>query len=299
MILIHISLPTHPAHFTHHTVNMSDDEVELLDGMVGSNDGEGLMDGATTLGAARKFDVETGRIICDRAADDDTSNALTFNHSPISPEDNAKLKELDRNSKEMELDPETWMLSLAEKNANNTHDIKVPHMLGIDEAGRGPVLGQKNTNRNHFSFASIEWDSTSLLPFLILCSLLFIFCCFIVQAQWYMESVGVQWVNWMNWNKWKLQVRQHFNENYTYELELFPFCSTSDRVWCIEKTPSPFQYWHWIIVVIVTCYLFLVVLCVPLQIPRHWLLHNVKASFAVSKNVLGLGMKWMWLVQKD
>lgn len=36
---------------------------------------------------------------------------------------------------------ETWMHTLAEKNQNNTFDIKAPHMLGIDEAGRGPVLG--------------------------------------------------------------------------------------------------------------------------------------------------------------
>jgi hypothetical protein len=101
---------------------MSDDDIELLDGA------DDMDEGAIEFGAQQEFDPETGMPVSSADGSAGTAAAAAYMSSmtPTAASPTSR---------------ETWMLSLAEKNAANTHDIKAAHMLGIDEAGRGPVLG--------------------------------------------------------------------------------------------------------------------------------------------------------------
>jgi len=114
---------------------MSDSEVECLeDGMGGDS---GMMDGATTLGAAQRFDAETGRVV-----GSGSDNMMHGSSAQILP-DSSSLRDMD-SSDTAEVSGsvvDDWTLSLSEKNASNTFDLSAAHMVGIDEAGRGPVLG--------------------------------------------------------------------------------------------------------------------------------------------------------------
>lgn len=106
----------------------SDDEVQMMD----DGDTEAQM-----MGEAQAFDAATGMPVPSgsngAAMDDDAADARR-----------AALAEVAGVSSSSSSSPsiETWQLTLAEKNQSNTQDITVPHMIGIDEAGRGPVLGQ-------------------------------------------------------------------------------------------------------------------------------------------------------------
>lgn len=104
---------------------MTDSDVELMDEMEG---GEAEA-AAQSIGAAVPFDAATGRPV-GMDSDLTESNGAT--------DDAAELAAIPAAVQSLAA---TWRLSLAEKNARNTHPLSAPHMLGIDEAGRGPVLG--------------------------------------------------------------------------------------------------------------------------------------------------------------
>jgi hypothetical protein len=149
---------------------MSDDEdVQLMeDGPEG-----GCMDEEAQLfGAAQAFDAVTGMPV-PRAGSAATSASSSSNER--------RAAELADIAAQVTAKPEpVWNLTLAQKNESNTGDIKVPHMLGIDEAGRGPVLGQcdKHSRPVHSTVLSGLQRllaqcayAHGLLPFLLLLSL--------------------------------------------------------------------------------------------------------------------------------
>lgn len=108
---------------------MSDDEeVQMIDEQ-DLDDSEALV-----MGEATEFDPATGMPVgrAAAAANGDGSRSNSMNDMPDVADSSSSAGPVSR---------ETWQLTLAAKNASNTHDLRAPHMLGIDEAGRGPVLG--------------------------------------------------------------------------------------------------------------------------------------------------------------
>ena len=104
------------------TPAMSDDELMEYDVI----DGE---EPSIMIGAAEELDVESGMPVSRRGtASNSTTSTNTNPTVATSPSSANGLTE-------------TWMQTIAEKNASNTFDKTAPHMIGIDEAGRGPVLG--------------------------------------------------------------------------------------------------------------------------------------------------------------
>lgn len=99
-----------------------DDEVQMIDE-------QDLDDGdAQIVGEAVEFDPATGMPV-GRAS------------SAAPAGDGSRMSDMPDIDSSAAVSRETWQLTLAAKNAGNTHDLRAPHMLGIDEAGRGPVLG--------------------------------------------------------------------------------------------------------------------------------------------------------------
>lgn len=98
---------------------MSDDDVEVLDD-------SHMDDAAVEFGEAEEFDPVTGMPVA--RAGSRVGATETSSYMSTMPTITTTLGT-------------SWQRSLAEKNASNTADLNEPHMVGIDEAGRGPVLG--------------------------------------------------------------------------------------------------------------------------------------------------------------
>jgi ribonuclease HIII len=115
---------------------MSDSEPEVIDGS-SMQDIEEDDVAVQRIGGLQRFDPVTGKpIVDDSQADDIDMDGDAAPQQSATAAYMSSMPALPTISH-----AETHHLTLAQKNASNTGDLTKPHMLGIDEAGRGPVLG--------------------------------------------------------------------------------------------------------------------------------------------------------------